>query len=130
LIKKKSIAIIIPGTATIPRAWRHPQCAAIIPPTATPMALPNGMEAFHSPNINALFSTGYSADIIAEPPGAYPASPTPIIVRVANNCLKDFEKAPSPVARPQTTAIKPMVFLRLQRSTKIEIGNVKITIDK
>ena len=56
--------------ATRPKAWRHPQCVATIPPLAMPWALPSGIEMFQMPIICERFSCGYMPAIMAVPPGA------------------------------------------------------------
>ena len=120
----------MPGIATIPKACLHPKAVAIMPPSATPIALPSVIDEFHNPIIQDLLDWGYMAEIKAEPPGAYPASPTPITVLTMNNCLNVMVNAPTPVATPQTRDISPIVFFRLQRSINIETGNVNNTIDQ
>ncbi len=119
-----------PGMATMPNACFHPHCVAITPPRATPMAEPSGMEAFQRPIIRERFSMGYMAEIIAVPPGAYPASPTPTPSRVMNSWGNDRTAAARPVATLQSITMRPTLRFLLQRSTRREAGNVKITMDQ
>ena len=65
---------------------------------------------------------------MAVPPGAYPASPIPIRALVDKTALKLGIKAQAAVAKLRKIAISPTVFLRLQRSTRMDIGNVNTTI--
>ena len=119
-----------PGMATSPKACFQPHCVAITPPRATPMAEPRGMEAFQRPVMRERFSIGYIAEIIAVPPGAYPASPTPTPNRVRKSWGKDFTNAAMPVAMLQSMTMSPTLRLRLHRSTSSETGKVKTTIDQ
>ena len=84
-----------PGMATMPKACFQPHFVAMMPPRATPIADPRGMEAFHRPVIRERFSMGYMAEIIAVPPGAYPASPTPTPSRVRKSWGNVLTKAAS-----------------------------------
>ena len=119
-----------PGMATMPNACFQPHWVAITPPRATPIAEPSGIEAFQSPIIRERFSMGYMAEIIAVPPGAYPASPTPTPRRVMNSCGNVRTAAARPVATLQSMTMSPTLRFRLQRSTRSETGNVKITMDQ
>jgi len=67
---------------------------------------------------------------MAVPAGAYPASPIPMAPRVASNWGKVLVKAQANVAMLHRKAMMPMVFFRLQRSTRIDTGRTKATIDQ
>ncbi len=54
----------------------------------------------------------------------------PISILAARSCEKFRVRAQAAVARLHMIAIKPMLFLRLQRSTRMETGKVKMTIDQ
>jgi hypothetical protein len=75
-------------------------------------------------------SSGKSAEIIAVPPGAKPAWPMPTTARTAKICPKLRVIAHHAVASPQITAIRPMPFLRLQRSINSEDGSENARIDQ
>ena len=68
--------------------------------------------------------------IMAVPPGAYPASPRPMAVLAAKSWLKLRVKAQASVAALHSRAIRPMLFLRLQRSMSTDTGRVKMRIDQ
>jgi hypothetical protein len=116
--------------ATRPKACFQPHVVAITPPRATPIAEPRGIDAFQSPIIRERFSIGYMAEIIAVPPGEYPASPTPTPRRVRKSWGKDLTNAAMPVAMLQSMTMIPTLRLRLHRSTRMDTGKVKMTIDQ
>ena len=95
-----------------------------------PRALPRGMDAFQSPRIFALFSLGKLAESMAVPPGAYPASPMPMAVLAIKSCEKFFVNAQARVAILQNIAMMEILFVRLQRSTRMETGKAKTRIDQ
>src|SRR5271157_5149616 len=119
-----------PGTATMPKACFQPHFEAMIPPRATPIADPSGMDAFHKPVIRERFSMGYMAEIIAVPPGAYPASPTPTPRRVRKSWGNDLMNAARPVAMLHSITMMPTLRFLLHLSTIMETGNVKTTMDQ
>jgi ABC-type transporter lipoprotein component MlaA len=73
---------------------------------------------------------GYMAEIIAVPPGAYPASPTPTPSRVRKSWGNVLTAAASPVAMLQSITMRPTLRFLLHLSTRMETGNVKITMDQ
>ena len=94
------------------------------------MALPKGMEAFQTPRTRARIALGNMAAIKAVPPGAYPASPSPMAVLALKSCMKFCVKAQANVAALHKRAIRPMLFLRLQRSISTDTGRVKMRMDQ
>src|SRR5512137_606187 len=95
-----------------------------------PMALPNGRAAVQRPTIRERIFSGNSAEIMAVPPGAYPASPTPIAVLAMKSWEKLLVNAQATVAALQKSAMRPMLFFRLHRSMITEVGTERTTMDQ
>jgi|SRR5512139_3302108 hypothetical protein len=95
-----------------------------------PKALPKGKAAVQRPTIRERILSGKRAEIMAVPPGAYPASPTPIAVRAIKSWGKLLAKAQATVAPLQKSAMRPMHFFRLHRSMTTEVGTDRTTMDQ
>jgi len=99
--------------------------AEMMPPTITPTAAPNGMAIWKMPSARPRFSLEYEALIMAAPPGTKPASPRPTKARGMSTPIKLVARPVTKVNPLQSMAIRPIDFLRLQRSIMWAIGKEK-----
>ena len=82
--KNKATASRNPGNPVIKKAFRQPNCAAMTPPNANPIAAPIGIAK--EKNVMALFlrSAGYASEITAGAMAPKLASPKPTMIRQNN----------------------------------------------